>query len=245
MPIDYTAIVLIILVLSIVQSVFGMGVLVFGTPTLLLLGVDYKDTLVLLLPSSLSISVLQVVQGWHFNEKTRVHLGALACIPFIAIGLLISLRGWPTRSTTIVIGAFLIFGALIRISTSVRAATYRCVQRSRILYLITMGLIHGVSNMGGALLAVYAAAATREKDMSRFIVACFYLVFGLTQISVLLVTNATAFTPLRLSIVPFAILGYTLIGNKLYRYASEMSYQHALTFFTGVYGATLLLKTIV
>lgn len=245
MPIDYAEMVFIILILSVVQSMFGMGILVFGTPTLLLLGVDYKDALALLLPSSLSISLLQVIQGRRFHSQTRVHLGALACIPFIAAGLLISLRGWPTRATTIVIGAFLVFGALIRICAPVRSAAYRCVQRSRALYLITMGFIHGVSNMGGALLAVYAAASTQEKEKSRFIVACFYLIFGITQIGVLLITHATALTPLRLSIVPFAVIGYLIIGNALYRYASEMSYQHALTFFTGLYGATLLLKTVV
>ena len=49
----------IVALLAIVQSVFGMGILVFGTPTLLLMGYDFTSVLGLLLPASVSISAVQ------------------------------------------------------------------------------------------------------------------------------------------------------------------------------------------
>ena len=51
---------LIILLLSCVQSVFGMGILLFGTPTFLLLRYSFSETLGLLLPALFVISVAQV-----------------------------------------------------------------------------------------------------------------------------------------------------------------------------------------
>ena len=53
----------IVALFSTVQSVFGVGLLVFGTPTLLLLGCSFEETIAYLLPSSALISVMQVVDG--------------------------------------------------------------------------------------------------------------------------------------------------------------------------------------
>ena len=52
---------LILLVLIIIQSIFGIGLLLFGTPTFLLLGYDFLNTLNFLLPISIIISFLQFI----------------------------------------------------------------------------------------------------------------------------------------------------------------------------------------
>ena len=56
----------VIIVLAVVQSLFGVGLLVFGTPTLLLLGYPYQDALAILLPAPLvavsdTLAVIDVV----------------------------------------------------------------------------------------------------------------------------------------------------------------------------------------
>ena len=45
------------------QAIFGVGLLVFGTPTLLLLGLPFDQVLAYLLPCSIVISGVQVGQG--------------------------------------------------------------------------------------------------------------------------------------------------------------------------------------
>ena len=73
-------IVLVIAVFSVVQSIFGVGLLVFGTPTFLLLGVSYVDAVGYLLPSSLLLSFLQT---HGFKNKIRIARGiVLYAIPF-------------------------------------------------------------------------------------------------------------------------------------------------------------------
>ena len=51
---------LILLVLIIIQSIFGIGLLLFGTPTFLILGYDFFNTLNFLLPISITVSLLTV-----------------------------------------------------------------------------------------------------------------------------------------------------------------------------------------
>ena len=51
-----------VVVTAFVQSLFGVGVLLFGTPILLVMGHDFVTTLVTLLPISLSINLVQVVR---------------------------------------------------------------------------------------------------------------------------------------------------------------------------------------
>ena len=47
---------IIIFILSIFQSVFGVGLLLFGTPVFLMLDYDFISTLVTILPVSIIIS---------------------------------------------------------------------------------------------------------------------------------------------------------------------------------------------
>ena len=53
--------VLFISLFSLIQSIFGVGLLLLGTPTFLLLGYNYFEVLNILLPYSILISVLQII----------------------------------------------------------------------------------------------------------------------------------------------------------------------------------------
>ncbi len=53
--------------LVIFQSLFGVGLLLFGTPIFLLLGNNFESTLILILPVSITISLLQLI--YHKNSR--------------------------------------------------------------------------------------------------------------------------------------------------------------------------------
>ena len=57
-------IIAVIVVTATIQSIFGIGVLLFGTPLLLLLlgGYDFVNALTVLLPISLLINLFQIVE---------------------------------------------------------------------------------------------------------------------------------------------------------------------------------------
>jgi len=50
-----------VVIASVVQSIFGVGVLLFGTPILMLHGYEFSDILTTLLPISIAISFSQIL----------------------------------------------------------------------------------------------------------------------------------------------------------------------------------------
>ena len=60
---------LVLLILIIIQSIFGIGLLLFGTPTFLMLGYDFINTLNFLLPISIVISSLQLISFKTYRSK--------------------------------------------------------------------------------------------------------------------------------------------------------------------------------
>ena len=74
---------IILILISIVQSIIGVGVLLFGTPVFLLLGYSFFETLVFLLPISIMISVMTILQN-PLAEKGNVSM--LFLVFFIILG---------------------------------------------------------------------------------------------------------------------------------------------------------------
>jgi len=103
---------LIVAVFSIIQSIFGVGLLLFGTPTLLLLGYSYTETLWLLLPCSVTISLIQVVSGYKLVEakKRAIYL----IIPILILSLIFVVIYENNINISKVVGVFLLLIAIVR-----------------------------------------------------------------------------------------------------------------------------------
>ena len=82
--------ILILFSLVIFQSLFGVGLLLFGTPIFLLLGNNFESTLILILPVSITISLLQLV--YHKNSR-NYHILEFNyyCLPFLFVFLMINI----------------------------------------------------------------------------------------------------------------------------------------------------------
>ena len=107
MPVD---ILLAIIVVSVIQSIFGVGILLFGTPILLLLGYEFVEALGVLLPVSIAVNALQFVR--HYDDlDTRFYKNILLYTVPMVVGFL-----WLVTSVKMnvgfVIGGVLIFVAL-------------------------------------------------------------------------------------------------------------------------------------
>ena len=78
-----------ILLFCVIQSLFGVGLLLFGTPTFLLMGYAYEDTLVILLPPSTMISFIQTFQGFNLLDTKKLIF--VYSIPMVVLGLILVL----------------------------------------------------------------------------------------------------------------------------------------------------------
>lgn len=242
MTLEYVFLLAIIAGLSVVQSFFGMGVLVFGTPTLLLLGYDFVPTLGLLLPASFAISLLQV-----FSTKTvRVKISRylyLICLPGIGLGLWLAEASTLTSWTSVLVGGTLLLSALIRLWPPGRTVVTHLLERHLPTYHLLMGITHGVTNLGGALLAILASGTNSDKLAIRYTVAHYYLAFSAIQM--LLLASILGHKDIFLPGIPLAAISaavYLLIGERIFSRATSPFYNTALSIFVAAYGIVILIE---
>ncbi|PPR42829.1 MAG: hypothetical protein CFH21_00990, partial [Alphaproteobacteria bacterium MarineAlpha5_Bin11] len=78
---------LIISIFCFFQSVFGVGLLLLGTPTFLLIGYNFFEVLNILLPYSILISFLQIISVKNKNFEFSRKIIQFS-IPLLILGLI-------------------------------------------------------------------------------------------------------------------------------------------------------------
>jgi uncharacterized protein len=209
-------------VLSFIQSVFGVGLLIFGTPTLLLYGYSYEDTLQLLLPSSLVISTIQVY--WSKEHLRDVKNTIVMVVPTLVMGLLLILYFGDSIDIKRVVGAFLIIVWLIRSSELLRGLLLSLVKRHKYIYISVMGFIHGLSNMGGGLLTNLMLSLHHNKNQVRVNIAMVYMIFASSQLIVLFMMSRFNQLDTSLLLIVVSITSYLLFGRYIANRINDRSY---------------------
>ena len=83
--------ILVLIVLIIFQSVFGVGLLLFGTPTFLYFDYSFSETLSLLLPLSFTISLIQYLSSKEKDNNFRYKFNVFT-LPVLVISQIIILN---------------------------------------------------------------------------------------------------------------------------------------------------------
>lgn len=225
---------------AIVQSIFGVGVLVFGTPSLLLMGYSFPEVLAILLPCSLVISALQVVVGFKYTQKLRFSL-PLMVIPGIAIGLYFATQNIIKIEIKLIVAAMMLVTAVLRSSRRAKEVLGEFIHRHQVVYGVLMGLVHGLSNMGGALLAVMIASLHTDRQSIRANIAYGYLIFGSTQILVMSWLHSDFLRGIHFVYPVLCALVFAITDALVYNRISNRRYEPVLTAVIGIYGLSLIL----
>lgn len=220
MPLD---ILFTVVVTSVIQSIFGVGVLLFGTPMLLLFGYDFINALIVLLPISIAINSFQLLKHYQHIDLGFYKNVLIFTIPFVVLFLF-----FVTRSEVnigILVGTFLVFVALKSYSATVERTLESMVKYEKI-YLAVMGVVHGLTNLGGSLLTAIVHGKNYSKDVTRVTVAVCYATFAVFQILTLMfltegfeVSYSDNMAFLQVGVIMFLIteeLVYTGIENEKY-----------------------------
>jgi hypothetical protein len=230
-----------VLMLAVVQSVFGVGLLVFGTPALLLLGMPFPNVLAYLLPCSLAISALQIAEGGLTLEPIRKQL-LLYTAPAVLIGtflIFVVLR--DKMNVRPVVGVILIATAGIRLLDPVQQRMQALVRARLRLFLGLLGLLHGVSNLGGGVLTLIVASLYQDKGKIRKHIAFGYGLMALIQMTVLFLTTSVHLDVALWLVLPvLAVLSYVALGTHVFTRAGEAMYRSSLTALIGIFGMLLL-----
>ncbi len=225
--------------LTVVQSVFGIGLLLFGTPLFLLLGYGFTETLALLLPCSLAVSAIQAARAWRQLELRGDYLRY--CLPavFLALGWVL-LRA-PGFNLRLGVGVLMLGTGLLRASPRARARVQGVCRQWRRSALTAIGLLHGLTNMGGGLLSVFVGSLGWEKAATRGNIACGYLLMAACQLAVLAALHPQAFHAANWPLPLLSAATYWLLGERVFTAASETGFQGSLTVFIALIGAALLI----
>jgi len=241
MPVD---IMLTIVVTAIVQSIFGAGVLLFGTPILLLLGYEFIDVLVILLPISLVINGMQIAKDKSHIDQDFYRKIIWLTLPPIAIFLFLVTH--LRINIGIVIGVFLILIAVKSFLPAAERLLDKLMKYEK-TYFVLMGIVHGVSNLGGSLLTAAVHQQNHPKNVARVTVAVSYATFAVVQLMTLFVfSNQKIDVPYYDSIIYIVIasLVFEMADDLLFLRIDQAKYQRLFSLFLGVSGVVLIGKAL-
>jgi len=230
----------IIAVFSVVQSIFGVGLLLFGTPTLLLLGYSYSETLWLLLPCSVTISLIQVVNDYKLIEakKKAVYL----VIPTLVLSLALVVIYANGINITRIVGILLLLIGVIRFSSKLQALLASMVKKHIHMYYIIIGVVHGISNMGGGPLSILMSTIYSKKEIIRANVAFIYLILAIFQLVVLSIISNASLRSEVMWLIPISLASYIFTSKFIPLKINNEKYTFILNVMVLVYGVLAIVK---
>ena len=228
-------IVVVIVVTAIIQSIFGVGVLLFGTPLLLIGGYDFVNALTILLPISLVINLFQIVKGQKLIDLQFYRKLLLYTIPFIVLLLVFTVT--LNIDVSFFIGAFLLFISLKPLSATVEKMIAFLFSFDR-TYFVVQGIIHGVTNLGGSLLTSKVFSMDIGKAEKRATISLSYFTFALFQILTLVAMGKLVefnFSYLFVGAIVFALTDFFIYNN-----ISTQKYDNLFAVFLFISGCALI-----
>lgn len=231
-------ILIVVIVTSIIQSLFGVGVLLFGTPLLLLLGYPFMESLLILLPISASINILQIIKDYKSIEITIYKNILLITVPFIVVSLFMISK--IKVDINIMVGFLLLFISIKNHIQLLNNIFEKLLSYNKVFYS-TMGIVHGLTNLGGAFLTAKIFHTKLNKYEKRATTAVSYLTFALFQIITIMLLDVK-YNVENLWYVLIGITTYIVIHQVFFHKINDNKYDGLFSIFLFLSGISLILK---
>jgi len=238
MPID---ILVTVLATTVIQSIFGVGVLLFGTPVLLLLGYDFINALSVLLPVSIAINLLQIIKHYQHIDISFCKRVLIYSIPFVIVFLF--LVSTAIINISLLVGGFLILVALKSIFPVIEQKLETMFKHERV-YLALMGLIHGLTNLGGSLLTAIVHSKNQDKNTTRVTIATCYATFAFFQLITLFLMGSQfelSYSD-NMSFLQIGVIVFLLTEEIIYSNINNKKYNQFFALFLLLSGLLLIVK---
>ncbi len=229
-------------VIIIFQSIIGVGILVLGTPFLLILKYSIVEIFFILLPISIITSFLNLLiinfSNKYLDKSTKEETKKFIfiCIPSIFVGLVI-LKLLNDFLNFKLLVSFVIFFS-IAIAALKNKINFR-ISFFRISILSIVGIIHGLTNSGGTLMSL-ALSANNNKSYSRLNTSFFYLILATFQYLLTIIIFFDKFTFLSDYKLIIVIMLGVIIGNVFNCYLDDKIFKIIVNSLA-VFSASMLL----
>ncbi len=210
----------IIIVLSSIQTIAGVGILVLGTPILILYNFNIIEVMIFLLPLSILNSAINFFYLLKFKKGIKIDkkMGQyffFICLPSVFIGLFFLKKLIIYINFNLLICFVIWFVLLLSYINKERGFSKSL---KKIIIFIT-GLLHGVTNSGGSLLSLLIANSGNNNVIEkRYQIAFFYLFLAIFQLlSVLFFFKIESLSVINLYYITSIFIG-VFIGSYLNNY---------------------------
>ena len=232
---------LILLFLIFFQSIFGIGLLIFGTPTFLILDYNFEETLSILLPVSLIVSFCQFfiskenIRNFLFDTLKYCILPLVICLYLSLIFIDEYFLKLTLSFLMIIISVWKIFNLVI--------VSDKLISKNNSIILFIIGCVHGLSNLGGGFLSLYASSLFKNNYLkARKAIAFGYLLFASIQIITIVYFKSFYFYKdffYFIFIAPFVFFMSEFLLKNLH-----FGFEKIINYIVLLYGIILLLITI-
>ena len=233
---------IIVIFCTVIQNIFGVGILVFGTPILLSLDYDLITILGILLPSSLLVSLIQIltIKNVRFPPKSSL----IQSVCGVVLGALLLLYFSVPLSVYVVTAVAMLLAGGLRLSLKLKYKVYQFLSQPLLNFHLINGVFHGFSNLGGIMLVFRNNLANDAKSQSLMNTASVYLIYVLSQLSVLCLSGNFKIFINGLMILPIVGLLSLVLGERQITFFSAKVMDKALGIFFISVSAVLAYKII-
>lgn len=167
----------IIFLLSIIHSIFGIGLLAIGTPLLLLLNYDFLIILKILLPCSILISTFQIYKTKNILKayKKIIH----SSVPYVFLGALIIYFFSSNINFKLIIGFSILI--VLFLKTFRKKKINLLINKNKTILISFTGFFHGLTNTGGSLISLIFQSLKKNKYEVQGCIAYTYFLYALIQ----------------------------------------------------------------
>jgi len=218
---------LITFLLVTLQTIVGVGILVLGTPILLILNYNIIEIMNMLLPISILTSLTNYLY-LRFNKKIlNINLDKNIKKNFIFIflpGIFLGL--FLTKKFFIYINFEILVSIVIFISLYIKWKFESIINLLPLsikkIILIFISIIHGLTNSGGTLLTIFFTAFNKnKKNQSRFSITFYYLILAFVQYLSFLIIFQKQLTINYPFEILLLIIFSIFVGNVIVKFISE------------------------
>jgi len=237
-----------VIILVMIQSVAGVGVLVLGTPTLLLLDISLIETMNYLLPISIITSLVNlIIMKLKINslsyDKSRFILFFIICIPFVFVGLIILKLVNDLIKIDYLVAVIIILTLIFKKKISLISKNLSLKANKIILMII--GIIHGLTNSGGTLLSILLININTSKKRSRSEITLFYFFLALIQFVLFYFIFGITQNIYKYHLIILYIFIGIILGNICLKFTSDILFRKLIFFLAFISSISLILKNII
>ena len=231
----------IIVFLIVIQSIFGVGLLLFGTPSFLIMGYDFPNTINILMPVSITISFLQFSRS-NVSDNKFIKEYNLFCLPFLIIFLVLALKFKYFLDFKLLVGLLLVFSSILILNKKKFSSFREIFFKLKRIILIGIGCVHGLTNMGGSFLAIYSTLVSHnKKEIARYYICYGYLIMGILQYCTVIFLSLKTLEINKLFYILFALVIY-FPSQRLFKNIKDKKFSKYINIIALLYGLLILIS---